>query len=1122
MNQDHITFVGLHRHGMYSLLDGLGSPEQIVTRLKAINQCACATTEHGSAFSHIHFGTVMRAAGLRPLYGVEFYHCNNMHERGEMRSDKKEQGRQTGRLAHLTVLAQSQVGYKNLLKMYKLSYQEGFYYRPRIDWDCVVEHQEGLIVMTGCVGGLISRMIQHSQSEEAHRYCDYLSRRIEQFYVELVPCPGLEKTYHPDGSIKSPSSYEHCNQLYRIAKDLSLPMVMTDDGHFPDPSKHEAQDAAYCIGQRKKMHEERYRIAKYHHYCSGEEIMARAREVMPEVPEVDLLSACAETVRIAERCDVELPRSTGPVYNIALAVEHQPGMTAFDLLVRWVEDGKAYRRSLGLLPPEDSIEWRHYEERLAYELDIIAFHAFSNYFLTVCDIVRWCRAQKYWCIARGSCGGSLACWYLGITQIDPMFFKLPVERFIDKTRKDMPDIDLDIDARYRDRVFTYLEEKYGKEHTAQIAALSTFRPKQAVRDVCDIYGLPQSVGHALINLLPEIENEGGIKAKGLLHQLFRESHAAQALLAAHPELAVAADLEGQIRNQTIHAAGFIVDCNDLSEIVGVVEQPGKARVVACDMNFAAQQGLLKIDALSVEMMAAVSELLDQEGHDHDWLYRLPFDDSEVYRILTEGRNTGLFQFKGQTTGRILKDLKPSNIFDLVALAALGRPGPLQSGGTREYIERKHGRMEMPDYHPKVMEVLGETYGVIVYQEQVMQLMRVAGLDWPDVHKIRKLISKSGGTQALEQYHQPYLEGMKRAGIGKEEANHLWVQCQKAGNYVFVKAHGAQYAVHAYWTAYLKAHYAAAFACVMVNHEKKEPQQRELLREFKADGGTLQLLDPNTSQVKFSSPKPNLILGGFQCLKGVGEIAAKELVAGAPYKNWTDFLLKCPAALARDLQAIGLHDGRIDLDVALAIAPWFVEIVYSPYEEEVFERMRCVTVRSVQEALHGGYAGRVVRMLGRLTDIETAISKTGNGLAERATLTVTDPTGSLPIWFAAWCWEEIKRGREPLHGPDEGIGNSVLITAKISNDGHRLFGEDCLVMRASRGRPVVKPKEKPSLQGAMALAEATDTNHQPSERDRERHQLLEEAQAHNAEIKRRRAGGMKRLESQVMQFIQGLD
>ena len=1123
---DRISYIGLHRHSMFSLLDGYGTPEQIVSRLKAIQQPACAITDHGSIFSHAPFYCAMQKAGLKAILGVEFYHCNIMSQKGAVSSNKKEQATKDNKQAHLTVLAYNQQGYKNLLQMYYLSYAEGFYSKPRIDWKCLIQHQEGLVVMTGCIGGLISRMIQEGDAESAYDCCATLKEKIEQFYVELVPCPGLEKTVNPrTNEVFGVSSYDHCNTLYRIAQELNIPMVLTDDGHFPEPAHAEAQDTVFTIGQRRKMSDpKRYKIPAYHYYCTGEEIMARAAEVMPLADKIVLETACANTVKIADMCQVELPRSTGPIYNIQSAPECQPDWTAYDLLVQWIADGKAYRRGLGLLPDEDTPEWQVYEERLAYELEIIRYHGFENYFLVVTDIVRWCRERRYWCIARGSAGGSLICWYLSITQIDPIFFKCPVERFIDKTRKDMPDIDLDIDARYRERVVDYLEEKYGTEHTAQIAALSTFRPKQSIKDLCDVHEIPYSDGASLIGLLPEIDNEGGIKAKGLLGQLIHDSKSAQALVRQQPKLALAAQLEGQIRNQTIHAAGVVVDCNNLSEIVGIVARPpdsrGKKfpRVVACDMNFAAQQGLLKIDLLSSETMAAVSELLEQKGHDHDWVYRLPFDDVLIYQILSEGRNTGLFQFKGQTTGRIMKDLKPSNIFDLVALAALGRPGPLQSGGTHEYIERKHGRMPMPDYHPAVMEVLRETYGVIVYQEQVMELMRVAGMDWPDVHKIRKLISKSGGTQVLEQYHQPYLDGMSGRGINETEAEHLWVQCQKAGNYLFNKAHGAAYGLMAYWTAYLKTHFAAAFACVMVNHERKESQQRELLREFKANGGTLMLLDPNRSQMNFSSPAENTILGGFVNIKGVGEAAARLLLRKQPYSDWTRFLESCPTALSKNLQAIGLHKNQVNLDIALAVAPWFVEIVYNEFEQAAFERMNCVPIGRVLEQLQGGYGRSCFRMLGRVTEIDAQPVRTKTGAGERALITLTDPTGSVSIWYAAWRWEEIKRGRDPLQGAAKGIGNSALVTVVISNDGQRLFGEDLVVARACKGRDIVVHKTRKAEQYHFDVGPAAEVRELNPERER----LLTLTQEQNERVKERRAGGLKRLQDQVMQFIEGLE
>lgn len=1050
-------------------MDGAVLPEQAADRLFEIGQTAIGCTDHGSVFGLIPMAQALKTRGIKLIPGCEFYHVPSVQtdkEQGE-KKDKQEQVRQGASVPHLTVLAKNDVGYRNLLKIYKQSFQRPYYYyKPRIDWDLLVRHQEGLIVLSGCVGGVISKAICSGREDRAYEWCRKYKEQIENFYIEILPCPGLHDMAHENPE-KRVSSYVASKYLWNMAKELHLPVVLTDDGHFARPHDYELQDTLFCIGQRRKMDEDRHRIPEYHYYCTGEDILQRAREVLPFAEEQELFAAAVRTVEIADTCEVELPRGKGPLFPIS-EYRQKEGWTPFELLRLWINQGKKYRESLGLLPPVGSKERKKYQEREAYELSIIQHHDFSNYFLLVADIVKWAKNIEFetseidaqtgkrrwqkgiWCVARGSCGGSLLCWYLSVTQLDPIKFNLPVERFIDKTRNDMPDIDLDFDARYRDCCFQYLEEKYGKEHCAQIAALSTFRPRQAIRDVCDVYKIPEEDGRAIIRHLPELDNEGGIKDKGQLKRLFQEVEAIQPLLKKYPELKIAAEAENHVRAQTIHAAGFVVDQQVLEEVVGVEEIEKKPRVIACDMNFAAQQGFLKIDALSVEMMAAVAEILATIGKDFDWLYQLPLDDAPTYEMLSQGRNMGVFQLKGHSTGKLLLQLQPSHINDLVALAALGRPGPLQSGGAQEYIERKHGRMAMPEYHKRVMEVLGDTYGVVIYQEQVMGLMRVAGFDWPDVHKIRKLISKSGGAAAVETFHPAYLAGMKKAGVPVKEAEHLWEQCKKAGGYAFNRAHGAAYAMHGYWTAYLKCHYPGTFACIMAKHEKKEAFQRQILRDFQQQGGKLILLDPNQSERKFSSPDPNTILGGFETIKGVGPNHAEQLVKGQPYRDWTDFFLRAPKALAHDLQQAGIHKGEIDLDSALVIAPWFVEVAYLPLEEAIFHRKQCHTIREVQQRMESG-GDRVARLVGRITDLQlSAGKKQSGGVSERLLVTITDPTGSVDVWFSGWKWEEIKKGRDPLRGPTEGLGNSVYCVAVISDDRTRLFGEDLICFRESKG------------------------------------------------------------------------
>jgi hypothetical protein len=671
--------------------------------------------------------------------------------------------------------------------------------------------------------------------------------------------------------------------------------------------------------------------------------------------------------------------------------------------------------------------------------------------------VEWSLKNQYWCIARGSAGGSLVCWYLQISQIDPIRWKLPVERFIDYSRPDMPDIDLDFDARHRDKVFDYLKGKYGDEHCAQIAALSTYRAKAALDAIGNVCDLSPLIINTAKRLLPELDDEGeGIKASGHLQRLFTEHPEARQLVKQAPDLWLAAGIEGQIKTHSIHAAGFVVDRAILADVVGIIERPKHPRIIACDKDLAAEQGMLKIDALSSETLSAVAEVLAVLGQSVEWLYRVPLDDRPTYELLCSGRNMGVFQMKGHTTGRLLLKLQPSEFNDLIALAALGRPGPLQSGGTEDYIKRKHRQAPLPSWHDAVMEVLLETYGVVIYQEQVMEIaMKVGQLSVGDAHKIRKLISKSGGSAALEKYHVPYMDGARSQNVPDEQAERVWEMCKEAGDYVFNKAHGAAYAQIGYWTAYLKTHHPTEFTVCCANHEKKDGFQRQLLREFRQYGGTLKLLDPNESQERFSSPAEGIVVGGFQNIKGVGCVNADTLVAGKPYRDWMDFYRRCPKTLRDALQATKIHENKMDLDVALAIAPWFVEVEFGDLEREVMTKYRCEWMNEALARFESKRGSRTARIVARITDVSLSNTKKGKpgastGRGESMTLSLTDPTASMDVRFAGWKWKEIMQLRNPLVGNTEGKGNLVLVDLLFSPDWSRVYGENIFLIRETKG------------------------------------------------------------------------
>ncbi len=1036
-------------------MDGFGLPDQIAARLKELGQTACGIADHGTVAGWIPFYNTMRKNGIQPVLGMEAYQVPNRkaHVHGvKSRGAKSPEGAHD--IAHLTLFAKNQTGYRNLLQLFKLSHAEGFYRKPTVDWDDVIAHQAGLIVMTGCVGGMIPSFLYAGRHERAFNldsgrnraaeYLAFLKERIECLYVEITPSPGL------------PISTTACRELWSLAKQLEIPLVLSDDAHFPRPDDHVAEDTLVCTQTHQQINssERKLKISHHHFHCSGEEVVTRVRTMLPSIPVEEIEDAARMSALIAATCQVEIPKPKGPLFQVP------EGLTADWLLKKWVAEGVTYRRQLGLLPEDNAEEWRPYAERLDYEFQIIAHHGFANYFLLVSDLVRWSKEQNYWCIARGSCGGSLLCYVLGISQLDSIKHNLPVERFIDFSRSDLPDIDLDFDTRHRDAAFRYLEGKYGKEHCAQIAALSTFRSKQALNDVAKVHGIPHDVVLEVLKHLPEVDAEEGIKARGRLEHLFQSEPVIQQLLKQYPALNIAASLEGQIRQSSIHAAGFIVDSSPLAEIGGVITQKDGTRILACDMQQAAAQGFLKIDALSVEMLSTISEVLEAIGRDHDWLYRLSLDDAPTYALLGAGCNQGVFQMKGHTAGKLLVQLQPSNFNDLVALMALARPGPLQSGGAQEYIDRKHGRAPEPRHHPAIAAVLDETHGVILYQEQVMALMReVGGFDWPDVHKIRKLVSKSGGATAMNHYYEPFMESALAKGIGEEEAEGVWLQCQRAGNYIFNKAHGAAYALVGYWSAYLKCHHPALFACIAANHESKEEYQRQILREFQANGGTLKLLDPNRSGVRFKNDGEGVILGGFANIKGIGETLAQKLVDSQPFRGWTHFLTACPANVARDLHATGVSRGELDLDTVLALAPWCANVEFLDNESAAFERMRCIPCAEAREMMREGRPGVAVRLLARITDLAISVGKhsTATGDNERCGMTLTDPSGSVDVWFSGWRWSEVKNARSPLKGGTEGLGNTVYVVATLSKDRTRFWGEDAILFRESQAQ--IDPKTK---------------------------------------------------------------
>lgn len=1062
------NYVGLHRHTSASFLDGFGRPKQIAERLVELGQSAGACTDHGSIWAHAEFNKELRKRDIKPIFGAELYHSRNMHEwaAGKDGSDQRKVRRRRSEISHQTVLAKTQKGYRNLLQLVTASWAEGYYLAPTIDWDALVRHQEGLVVLSGCVIGQLSKWINAGKPELAHQWADWLRNRIENYYIEIIPCTSLK------------ISQTACLALWQIAKELHIPTVITDDAHFPCASDYPAQDAMLCVQTGSNINDpDRLKLGDIYYHCSFDDIMARARQVLVGVPEAELVAAAERSVQIAETCNVELPVAKGPKFSVS------KDETALTVLWDWVQEGKAYRRSLELLPEEGTPEWKVYQDREAYELDIIHHHDFANYFLIVADLARWANGNDYWCIARGSAGGSLICWYLGITQIDPITWDLPVERFIDYSRADMPDIDLDFDTRHRQKAFDYLTEKYGKDRCAHIAALSTYRARQAVRDIGKVYKVPSKILDALIALIPEKGNaDEGLKATGFLEELFANHEEIKAILAEYPALKLAARLEGQLRQSTVHAAGFVVDSNPLTETVAIVGKPGGTPVISVDKDFAALQGLLKIDVLSVDMLSIIAETLEMIGKDRDWLYRIRLDDEKTYALLATGANMGIFQLQGSAAGKLLPQVAPQNFNEFAAIFALARPGPLKSGGAQEFIDRKHGRVAPPNYDPRIWDIVKESYGTIIYQEQVMRIThQIGGMEWKDVHAIRKLISKSVGKNAMLPYKEKLIGGAKQKEVPIAQVEHIWAQCEAAGNYIFNAAHAKQYAQVGYWSAYLKTHYPAEYTCVYARYEQDDVRRNRMFQEFRVRGGKFTLLDPNRSEVTFSVLDGNTICGGFANIKGMGEQVAKTLVACQPYKDWGAFFSALPPNVRLPFSHTGIDTpSGLNTDVVLTLAPWFIEVRLSDEEKTKAINFGCRPMAQLPEIVSERLEFSHVRLMGRVTDIVYTdlvadAKKYGKEPPKKGTPTIrasvflADETGTCELTFSAWKWEKLTRDamKNLLAGDGEGLGNTWIVDAAISDDRTRLFGDNAICVR-------VKPiTDMPLPAGLKPRARATE-------------------------------------------------
>jgi DNA polymerase-3 subunit alpha len=866
-------FVHLHCHSHYSLLDGANRIPELVAHVKAQGMNAVALTDHGNLYGAIELYRECRAAGLNPVIGYEAYVAPTT------RTDRTA-GKRGEAGFHLTLLAKDRTGFQNLVKMSSAAFLEGYYYVPRIDKELLAAHHEGIVCLSGCLSGEFNELLLKGQADKAEELAAWFSRLFgNDFYVEIQN-NGL------------PIQDACTQEAVRIAARLGLPLAATADAHYLCQEDAAAHDVLICINtgaKRSETNRLRYgegsRLVNPYYVRSPKDMY----DLFPEHAD-----AVKRTQEIADGCDIRLDFKARhfPVFT------PPAGKTPEDHLRELCEQG--LRERYGESPSQAV------RDRLEHELGVICRMGFAGYFLIVGDFVRFAAENQIPASARGSACGALVSYVLKLSHVDPLEYDLLFERFLDPNRSEAPDIDIDFCQDRREEVIAYVRGKYGEGSVAQIATFGTMAARAAIKDVGRVLDVPLERVNQLTNLVPRTLH---ITLDEALQQSSELKTAYDSDAEVRELIDIARKLEGTNRNAGTHAAGVVIangPLTDYAPLQRVVRKGDDAGSRAGEAVVTTQWvmgdletvGLLKMDFLGLRTLTLLDNalrLIEKTRGERIDLYRLPPGDAETYRLLQRGDAKGVFQFESDGIRDLLRRLRPDNIRDIVACTALYRPGPLEGGMVDAYINRKHGR-ERPVYsHPVMEEVLAETFGVLVYQEQCMRILnRLGGIELSSAYACIKAISKKK-QEVIDQRRAEFLRGAQERGLSRDTADEIFGLIVYFGGYGFNKSHSAAYALISYQTAYLKAHYTPEFMAALLTSEIDDGNKRDVMVEHIADARKLGVAvlppDVNASDAAFTV-RDGRIVFGLTAIKGVGHGAAEAVVAArgekGPFKDLYDF------------------------------------------------------------------------------------------------------------------------------------------------------------------------------------------------------------------------------------------
>ena len=945
-------FVHLHVHSEYSMLDGATRIQEAVEAVVSDGQPGLGLTDHGVLYGAVDFYKAATGAGVKPVLGVEAYLTpGSRFDRPSRASNVR---------YHMTLLAETQQGYENLVKLVSRAYLEGFYYKPRMDLDLLARYSDGIIATSGCLGGHVPQLLDPDASREegntggardveaalraAGTYQDIFGK--DRFFIELHD-HGLanQRRILPD--------------LLDISRRLGAPLLATNDTHYVQREQAEAHDVLLCI-QTGSLIDDADRLK----FEGSEYYLKTAREMRDLFPSEDFPGACDNTLWIAERAQVRLDFEQLLLPHFRVPDGHTSISYLRELVIAGAHE--RYGDDLG-----GSVG-----QRIEHELRIIEDMGFPDYFLIVWDLIRYARERRIRTgPGRGSAAGSIVSYSLGITDLDPLEYGLIFERFLNPGRREMPDIDMDFDERYRGEVIRYAAEKYGSDHVAQIITFSTIKGKQAIRDSARVQGLPYALGDRLAKLMPpavlgkdasleicfeppaedaeKVVKDWHTNAAGL-----REAYRSDA--DARPVLDTARKLEGLRRQDSIHAAAVVISPVSLTELVPLQRKGSDAEVVTqFEMHAIEELGLLKMDILGLRTLSTIDRTLDliERGTGvHPDIDRVDLDDPETYAMLCRGDTVGVFQLEGTAMRGLIRSLKPDRFEDMIALVALYRPGPMSNGWHTAYADRKNRREEVEYPHPATEAVLRETYGLMIYQEQVMQIARdIAGYSMADADALRKAMGKKIPA-IMRKERDKFVSGVVAKGNQARFGTELFESIEGFAGYGFNKSHSAAYGLIAYQTAYLKVHYPAEYMAALLTSVRRDKDKTALyLNECRTMRIDVTTPSVNASESDFTV-RDGKIVFGLSAVRNVGSGVVERIVEsrneGGPFSGFQDFADRVDTQVLNkrvvgSLIKAGAFDGLGDPRKGLFLA-------FEPALEETLGRRRQEDMG--QFSLFGGATG----------------------------------------------------------------------------------------------------------------------------------------------------------------------